>query len=141
MNYKNLLQFLNLNQEFERAEFRYWAPWYSSTFWSFKTKDGYLSIAIATLDLLAEVLEDAKLLALIIKMMAQKERSVLKFNLLKEMKFLITCRKEYKKIYNTIFTWIFYWKKVLGLHQFIQHKEVLDDPQVKHMKMFTSILT
>ena len=48
----------NLGQEFERAKSGIGHPGTAAPFGVYKTKDKYISIAIATLELLAEVLED-----------------------------------------------------------------------------------
>ena len=127
---------LNLNQEFERAESGIGHPGTAAPFGVFKTKDGYLSIAIATLELLAEVLEDETI-------SSKYKDDGPKGAFGSEIQF--TKRDEifdhielHTKNYTTQYLLDTLLEKGAWVAPVYTHKQVLDDPQVKHMKMFTS---
>ena len=127
---------LNLNQEFERAESGIGHPGTAAPFGVFKTKDGYLSIAIATLELLAEVLEDETI-------SSKYKDDGPKGAFGSEIQF--TKRDEifdhvemHTKNYTTQYLLDTLLEKGAWVAPVYTHKQVLDDPQVKHMNMFTS---
>ena len=127
---------LNLNQEFERAESGIGHPGTAAPFGVFKTKDGYLSIAIATLELLAEVLEDETISA---KYKDDGPKgafgSEIQFTKRDEIFDHVEIRT---KNYTTQYLLDTLLEKGAWVAPVYTHKQVLDDPQVKHMKMFTS---
>jgi len=127
---------LNLNQEFERAESGIGHPGTAAPFGVFKTKDGYLSIAIATLELLAEVLEDETISS---KYKDDGPKgafgSEIQFTKRDEIFDHVEIRT---KNYTTQYLLDTLLEKGAWVAPVYTHKQVLDDPQVKHMKMFTS---
>ena len=127
---------LNLNQEFERAESGIGHPGTAAPFGVFKTKDGYLSIAIATLELLAEVLEDETISS---KYKDDGPKgafgSEIQFTKRDEIFDHVELRT---KNYTTQYLLNTLLEKGAWVAPVYTHKQVLDDPQVKHMKMFTS---
>ena len=127
---------LNLNQEFERAESGIGHPGTAAPFGVFKTKDGYLSIAIATLELLAEVLEDETISS---KYKDDGPKgafgSEIQFTKRDEIFDHVELRT---KNYTTQYLLDTLLEKGAWVAPVYTHKQVLDDPQVKHMKMFTS---
>ena len=127
---------LNLNQEFERAESGIGHPGTAAPFGVFKTKDGYLSIAIATLELLAEVLEDETISS---KYKDDGPKgafgSEIQFTKRDEIFDHVEMRT---KNYTTQYLLDTLLEKGAWVAPVYTHKQVLDDPQVKHMKMFTS---
>ena len=127
---------LNLNQEFERANSGIGHPGTAAPFGVYKTKDKYISIAIASLELLAEVLED-ETISTNYKDDGPKGAfgSQIQFTKRDEIFNHIEKRTiEYTSEYllNTLLD------KGAWVAPVYKHLEVLDDPQVKHMKMFTS---
>ena len=127
---------LNLNQEFERAESGIGHPGTAAPFGVFKTKDGYLSIAIATLELLAEVLKD-ETISLNYKDDGPKGAFGSEIQFTKRDEIFDHIEKNTKK-FETQFLLDTLLEKGAWVAPVYTHKEVLDDPQVKHMKMFTS---
>ena len=127
---------LNLNQEFERAESGIGHPGTAAPFGVFKTKDGYLSIAIATLELLAEVLEDETISS---KYKDDGPKgafgSEIQFTKRDEIFDHVEIRT---KNYTTQYLLDTLLEKGAWVAPVYTHKQVLDDPQVKHMNMFTS---
>ena len=127
---------LNLNQEFERAESGIGHPGTAAPFGVFKTKDGYLSIAIATLELLAEVLEDETISS---KYKDDGPKgafgSEIQFTKRDEIFDHVEMRT---KNYTTQYLLDTLLEKGAWVAPVYTHKQVLDDPQVKHMNMFTS---
>ena len=127
---------LNLNQEFERAESGIGHPGTAAPFGVFKTKDGYLSIAIATLELLAEVLEDETISS---KYKDDGPKgafgSEIQFTKRDEIFDHVELRT---KNYTTQYLLDTLLEKGAWVAPVYTHKQVLDDPQVKYMKMFTS---
>jgi len=127
---------LNLNQEFERAESGIGHPGTAAPFGVFKTKDSYISIAIATLELLAEVLEDETISS---KYKDDGPKgafgSEIQFTKRDEIFDHVEMRT---KNYTTQYLLDTLLEKGAWVAPVYTHKQVLDDPQVKHMNMFTS---
>jgi crotonobetainyl-CoA:carnitine CoA-transferase CaiB-like acyl-CoA transferase len=126
---------LNLNQEFERANSGIGHPGTAAPFGVFKTKDGYLSIAIATLDLLAEVLGD-KTISANYKDDGPKGAFGSQIQFTKRDEIFDHVEMNTKK-FTTQYLLDTLLEKGAWVAPVYTHKQVLDDPQVKHMNMFT----
>ena len=127
---------LNLNQEFERAESGIGHPGTAAPFGVFKTKDGYLSIAIATLNLLAEVLED-ETISSNYKDDGPKGAFGSEIQFTKRDEIFDHIEMNTKK-FTTQYLLDQLLEKGAWVAPVYTHKQVLEDPQVKHMGMFTS---
>jgi|TARA_B110000495_G_scaffold180170_1_gene174062 crotonobetainyl-CoA:carnitine CoA-transferase CaiB-like acyl-CoA transferase len=127
---------LNLNQEFERAESGIGHPGTAAPFGVFKTKDGYLSIAIATLDLLAEVLGD-ETISSNYKDDGPKGAFGSEIQFTKRDEIFDHIEMNTKK-FSTQYLLDTLLEQGAWVAPVYTHKQVLDDPQVKHMNMFTS---
>ena len=77
-------QYLTLNQEFERPDSGVGHPGSGAPFGIYKTKDDYITIAVASLEDLSEILEDENLKNIVKDLVEQWD---LIFKLKKEMKF------------------------------------------------------
>ncbi|MDC0624232.1 CoA transferase [Alphaproteobacteria bacterium] len=125
---------LNLNQEFERPDSGVGHPGSGAPFGIYKTKDDYITIAVASLEDLSEILGDQEL-----KKYSQGPSGAMGSDL------QITKRDEIfhyienlTKKHTTEFLDKKLSKKGCWSAPLKTHKEVFDDPQVKHMNMFST---
>ena len=125
---------LNLNQEFERPDSGVGHPGSGAPFGIYKTKDDYITIAVASLEDLSEILGDQDL-----KKYSQGPSGAMGSDL------QITKRDEIfhyienlPKKHTTEFLDKKLSEKGCWSAPLKTHKEVFDDPQVKHMNMFST---
>jgi len=125
---------LNLNQEFERPDSGVGHPGSGAPFGIYKTKDDYITIAVASLEDLSEILGDQEL-----KKYSQGPSGAMGSDL------QITKRDEIfhyienlTKKHTTEFLDKKLSEKGCWSAPLKTHKEVFDDPQVKHMNMFST---
>ena len=125
---------LNLNQEFERPDSGVGHPGSGAPFGIYKTKDDYITIAVASLEDLSEILGDQEL-----KKYSQGPSGAMGSDL------QITKRDEIfhyienlTKKHTTDFLDKKLSEKGCWSAPLKTHKEVFDDPQVKHMNMFST---
>ena len=125
---------LNLNQEFERQDSGVGHPGSGAPFGIYKTKDDYITIAVASLEDLSEILGDQEL-----KKYSQGPSGAMGSDL------QITKRDEIfhyienlTKKHTTEFLDKKLSEKGCWSAPLKTHKEVFDDPQVKHMNMFST---
>jgi crotonobetainyl-CoA:carnitine CoA-transferase CaiB-like acyl-CoA transferase len=125
---------LNLNQEFERPDSGVGHPGSGAPFGIYKTKDDYITIAVASLEDLSEILGDQDL-----KKYSQGPSGAMGSDL------QITKRDEIfhyienlTKKHTTEFLDKKLSEKGCWSAPLKTHKEVFDDPQVKHMNMFST---
>ena len=125
---------LNLNQEFERPDSGVGHPGSGAPFGIYKTKDDYITIAVASLEDLSEILGDKEL-----KKYSQGPSGAMGSDL------QITKRDEIfhyienlTKKHTTDFLDKKLSEKGCWSAPLKTHKEVFDDPQVKHMNMFST---
>ena len=125
---------LNLNQEFERPDSGVGHPGSGAPFGIYKTKDDYITIAVASLEDLSEILGDQDL-----KKYSQGPSGAMGSDL------QITKRDEIfhyienlTKKHTTEFLDKKLSEKGCWSAPLKTHKEVFDDPQVKHMNMFSA---
>tara|TARA_B100001059_G_scaffold70074_1_gene67239 strand:+ start:1247 stop:2476 length:1230 start_codon:yes stop_codon:yes gene_type:complete len=125
---------LNLNQEFERPDSGVGHPGSGAPFGIYKTKDDYITIAVASLEDLSEILGDQDL-----KKYSQGPSGAMGSDL------QITKRDEIfhyienlTKKHTTDFLDKKLSEKGCWSAPLKTHKEVFDDPQVKHMNMFST---
>ena len=113
---------LNLNQEFERPESGVGHPGSGAPFGIYKTKDDYITIAVASLEDLSQILEDEGL-----KKYSEGPSDEI-FHYIENLTKNFTTEFLDKKLSEKGC-----WSASLKTH-----KQVYDDPQVKHMNMFTT---
>jgi crotonobetainyl-CoA:carnitine CoA-transferase CaiB-like acyl-CoA transferase len=125
---------LNLNQEFERPDSGVGHPGSGAPFGIYKTKNDYITIAVASLEDLSEILGDQDL-----KKYSQGPSGAMGSDL------QITKRDEIfhyienlTKKHTTEFLDKKLSEKGCWSAPLKTHKEVFDDPQVKHMNMFST---
>lgn len=125
---------LNLNQEFERPDSGVGHPGSGAPFGIYKTKDDYITIAVASLEDLSEILGDQEL-----KKYSEGPSGAMGSDL------QITKRDEIfhyienlTKKHTTEFLDKKLSEKGCWSAPLKTHKEVFDDPQVKHMNMFST---
>lgn len=125
---------LNLNQEFERPDSGVGHPGSGAPFGIYKTKDDYITVAVASLEDLSEILGDQDL-----KKYSQGPSGAMGSDL------QITKRDEIfhyienlTKKHTTEFLDKKLSEKGCWSAPLKTHKEVFDDPQVKHMNMFST---
>jgi crotonobetainyl-CoA:carnitine CoA-transferase CaiB-like acyl-CoA transferase len=125
---------LNLNQEFERPDSGVGHPGSGAPYGIYKTKDDYITIAVASLEDLSEILGDQEL-----KKYSQGPSGAMGSDL------QITKRDEIfhyienlTKKHTTEFLDKKLSEKGCWSAPLKTHKEVFDDPQVKHMNMFST---
>ena len=125
---------LNLNQEFERPDSGVGHPGSGAPFGIYKTKDDYITIAVASLEDLSEILGDQDL-----KKYSQGPSGAMGSDL------QITKRDEIfhyienlTKKHTTEFLDKKLSEKGCWSAPLKTHKEVFDDPQVKNMNMFST---
>ena len=127
---------LNLNQDFERPASGVGHPGAAAPFGIYETKDGYISIAIATLELLSEVLED-KTISSNYKDDGPRGAFGTQIQFTKRDEIFDHVEKNTKK-----FTSAYLLETLLEKNAWVApiytHRQVVDDPHVKHMKMFTT---
>ena len=125
---------LNLNQEFERPNSGIAHPGAGAPFGIYKTKDGYISIAIAPLEILSEILKD-ETIKNYIEGPSEAMGSTLQFTKRDEIFDHIEKNTKNFKTDDLL-------EKLLAKGCWCslikKHKQVVDDPQVKHMKMFST---
>ena len=128
---------LNLNQEFERAKSGIAHPGTAAPFGVYKTKDNkYISIAIASLELLAEVLEDDTI-ATNYKDDGPKGAFGSQIQFTKRDEIFDHIESQTVKFTSEYLLNILL-EKGAWVAPVYTHKQVVDDPQVKHMNMFTT---
>ena len=125
---------LNLNQEFKRPDSGVGHPGSGAPFGIYKTKDSYIAIAVAPMEVLSEILEDKTLKeyaggssgAMGSDLQITKRDEI--FN------HIESCTKKFltEDLINKLFD------KGCWCAPLKSHREVYEDPQVKHMKMFSS---
>jgi crotonobetainyl-CoA:carnitine CoA-transferase CaiB-like acyl-CoA transferase len=125
---------LNLNQEFERPNSGVGHPGSGAPFGIYKTKDNYITIAVASLEDLSEILEDEGLKkysegpsgAMGSDLQIKKRDEI--FHYIENLTRHHTTEVLDKKLSEKGC-----WSAPLKTH-----KEVFEDPQVKHMEMFST---
>ena len=125
---------LNLNQEFKRPDSGVGHPGSGAPFGIYQTKDSYIAIAVAPMEVLSEILEDKTLKeyaggssgAMGSDLQITKRDEI--FN------HIESCTKKFltEDLINKLFD------KGCWCAPLKSHREVYEDPQVKHMKMFSS---
>jgi len=125
---------LNLNQEFERPNSGVGHPGSGAPFGIYKTKDDYITIAVASLEDLSEILGDEG-----IKKYSEGPSGAMGSDLQISKRDEIF---EYIENLTQKFTTEELEKKLSAKGCWVapikSHQEVFEDPQVKHMKMFSS---
>ena len=125
---------LNLNQEFERPDSGVGHPGSGAPFGIYKTKDDYITIAVASLEDLSEILEDENL-----KKYSEGPSGAMGSDLqIKKRDEIFHYIENLTKNHTTEFLDSKLSEKGCWSAPLKTHKEVYDDPQVKHMDMFTT---
>ena len=125
---------LNLNQEFERPESGVGHPGSGAPFGIYKTKDDYITIAVASLEDLSEILNDEDL-----KKYSEGPSGAMGSDLqIKKRDEIFHYIENLTKNFTTDFLDKKLSEKGCWSAPLKTHKQVYDDPQVKHMNMFTT---
>ena len=125
---------LNLDQEFERPESGVGHPGSGAPFGIYKTKDDYITIAVASLEDLSEILNDEGL-----KKYSEGPSGAMGSDLqIKKRDEIFHCIENLTKNFTTEFLDKKLSEKGCWSAPLKTHKQVYDDPQVKHMNMFTT---
>ena len=125
---------LNLNQEFERPESGVGHPGSGAPFGIYKTKDDYITIAVASLEDLSQILEDEGL-----KKYSEGPSGAMGSDLqIKKRDEIFHYIENLTKNFTTEFLDKKLSEKGCWSASLKTHKQVYDDPQVKHMNMFTT---
>ena len=125
---------LNLNQEFERPESGVGHPGSGAPFGIYKTKDDYITIAVASLEDLSEILNDENL-----KKYSEGPSGAMGSDLqIKKRDEIFHYIENLTKNFTTEFLDKKLSEKGCWSAPLKTHKQVYDDPQVKHMNMFTT---
>ena len=125
---------LNLDQEFERPESGVGHPGSGAPFGIYKTKDDYITIAVASLEDLSEILNDESL-----KKYSEGPSGAMGSDLqIKKRDEIFHCIENLTKNFTTEFLDKKLSEKGCWSAPLKTHKQVYDDPQVKHMNMFTT---
>ncbi len=125
---------LNLNQEFERPESGVGHPGSGAPFGIYKTKDDYITIAVASLEDLSEILEDEGL-----KKYIEGPSGAMGSDLqIKKRDEIFHYIEKLTKNFTTDFLDKKLSEKGCWSAPLKTHKQVYDDPQVKHIGMFST---
>jgi len=125
---------LNLDQEFERPESGVGHPGSGAPFGIYKTKDDYITIAVASLEDLSEILNDESL-----KKYSEGPSGAMGSDLqIKKRDEIFHYIENLTKNFTTEFLDKKLSEKGCWSAPLKTHKQVYDDPQVKHMNMFTT---
>ena len=125
---------LNLNQEFERPDSGVGHPGSGAPFGIYKTKDDYISIAVASLEDLSEILEDEGL-----KKYSEGPAGAMGSDLqIKKRDEIFHYIENLTKNFSTEYLDKKLSEKGCWTAPLKTHKEVFEDPQVKHMNMFST---
>ena len=125
---------LNLNQEFERPDSGVGHPGSGAPFGIYKTKDDYITIAVASLEDLSEILEDEEL-----KKYSEGPSGAMGSDLqIKKRDEIFYYIENLTKKYTTEYLDKKLSEKGCWSAPLKTHKEVYEDPQVKHMNMFST---
>ena len=125
---------LNLNQEFERPESGVGHPGSGAPFGIYKTKDDYITIAVASLEDLSEILEDEEL-----KKYSEGPSGAMGSDLqIKKRDEIFHYIEKLTKNFTTDFLDKKLSEKGCWSAPLKTHKQVYDDPQVKHIGMFST---
>ena len=125
---------LNLNQEFERPESGVGHPGSGAPFGIYKTKDDYITIAVASLEDLSEILNDKGL-----KKYSEGPSGAMGSDLqIKKRDEIFHYIENLTKNFTTEFLDKKLSEKGCWSAPLKTHKQVYNDPQVKHINMFTT---
>ncbi len=125
---------LNLDQEFERPDSGVGHPGSGAPFGIYKTKDDYITIAVASLEVLSEILGDDEL-----KKYSEGPSGAMGSDLqIKKRDEIFHYIESLTKQHTTEYLDKKLSEKGCWTAPLRTHKEVYDDPQVKHMKMFST---
>ena len=125
---------LNLNQEFERPESGVGHPGSGAPFGIYKTKDDYITIAVASLEDLSEILDNEEL-----KKYSEGPSGAMGSDLqIKKRDEIFHYIENLTKNYTTDYLDKKLSDKGCWSSPLKTHKEVFEDNQVKHMNTFTS---
>ncbi len=125
---------LNLNQEFERPESGVGHPGSGAPFGIYKTKDDYITIAVASLEDLSEIFNDEGL-----KKYSEGPSGAMGSDLqIKKRDEIFHYIENLTKNFTTEFLDKKLSEKGCWSAPLKTHKQVYNDPQVKHMNMFTT---
>ena len=125
---------LNLNQEFERPNSGVGHPGSGAPFGIYQTKDDYITIAVASLEDLSEILEDEEL-----KKYSEGPSGAMGSDLqIKKRDEIFYHIENLTKKYTTEYLDKKLSEKGCWSAPLKTHKEVYEDPQVKHMNMFST---
>ena len=125
---------LNLNQEFERPNSGVGHPGSGAPFGIYQTKDDYITIAVASLEDLSDILEDEEL-----KKYSEGPSGAMGSDLqIKKRDEIFFYIENLTKKYTTEYLDKKLSEKGCWSAPLKTHKEVYEDPQVKHMNMFST---
>ncbi len=125
---------LNLDQEFKRPESGIGHPGSGAPFGIYKTKDSFIAIAVAPIEILAEILEDETLKEYVGDSSGAMGSDLQITKRDEIFNHIENCTKNFltEDLIDKLFD------KGCWCAPLKTHKEVNDDPQVKHMQMFSS---
>ena len=125
---QEIAAFLNMERRFERSEAGIAGAWLSAPFGIYATSDGYLALAMGSLEVLGELLEEPRLAAFDDPRRAYDERDEV-FSIVQEHLRERTT-KEWLELLATKDVWC------APVQSF---EELVDDPQVAHNELLTFV--
>jgi crotonobetainyl-CoA:carnitine CoA-transferase CaiB-like acyl-CoA transferase len=125
---QEIAAFLNMERPFERSEAGIAGAWLAAPFGVYRTSDGYVALAMGSLEVLGELLEEPRLAAFDDPRRAYDERDEV-FSIV-QARLRERTTREWLELFATKDVWC---APVQGFD------ELVDDPQVAHNELLTSV--